>query len=541
MTRSTPAADVSHSEVLSERLNAIVASGKLSSLRWPDFSNYRKYIQELYEPLGYTTVWIRNGQPTPQALGLIAALESSQLEGLNPDDYDASHWTTRLNTLRTAQGNADAVVSFDVALTVSAMRYISDLHIGRVNPKHFQFGIDIQQKKYNLPEFLSQEVLTASNIQTALDEAAPQYKGYRRTKAALQKYRMLAAQAGAMPLLKAAKTLAPGDAYADTARLAQRLRLTGDLPQDTIANADSGIYDTALTEAVRHFQLRHGLEADGKLGKQTLRQLNTPWKDRVIQLEDALERWRWLPPNFPQPPVTVNIPEFRLRAFSEKKTVALSMKVVVGKAVRHQTPVFAENMTYIVFRPYWNVPLSIARAEIIPALLKDRRYLERKHFEVVDWKDRHVTSGVVSDEVLAQLRSGKLRVRQKPGLENALGLVKFMFPNEYNVYLHGTPVPQLFAQSRRDFSHGCVRVEKPVELAVWLLRDQPPWTPGKIEAAMESGPDNQHVMLAKPVPVLIVYLTAVVEEDNQVYFFDDIYGHDRSLNAVLAKGRPYPK
>jgi murein L,D-transpeptidase YcbB/YkuD len=152
-----------------------------------------------------------------------------------------------------------------------------------------------------------------------------------------------------------------------------------------------------------------------------------------------------------------------------------------------------------------------------------------------------VTSGAVSGDVLAKMRSGKLRVRQRPGPSNSLGLVKFMFPNENNVYLHSTPVPQLFTPSRRDFSHGCVRVEKPVELAEWLLQDQPQWTVDSIKAAMQSGPDNQRVSLAKPVPVLIVYLTAMVEEDGEIYFFDDIYGHDRSLNAALAKGRPYPE
>ncbi len=218
----------------------------------------------------------------------------------------------------------------------------------------------------------------------------------------------------------------------------------------------------------------------------------------------------------------------------------MRMNVVVGKAVRHETPVFAKDMKYIVFRPYWNVPLSITRAEIIPALQKDSGYLARKNFEITDQSGRIVTSGAVSADVLAQLRSGKLLVRQRPGPANSLGLIKFMFPNEHNVYLHSTPAQQLFSQSRRDFSHGCIRVEKPAELAAWLLQDQPKWTLDAVRAAMQSGPDNQQVNLTRPVPVVIIYLTAVVEENGEVYFFDDIYGHDRSLNAVLAKGPPYP-
>jgi murein L,D-transpeptidase YcbB/YkuD len=214
--------------------------------------------------------------------------------------------------------------------------------------------------------------------------------------------------------------------------------------------------------------------------------------------------------------------------------------VVVGKAVRNETPVFAKDMKYIVFRPYWNVPYSITRGEIIPALVKDSGYLARKNFEITDQSGRIITSSAVSADVLAQLRSGKLLVRQRPGPTNSLGLVKFMFPNEHNVYLHSTPAQALFAESRRDFSHGCIRVQKPAELAAWLLQGQPKWTLDAVKAAMQSGPDNQQVNLEKPVPVVIIYLTAVVEENGEVEFFDDIYGHDRKLNAVLAKGPPYP-
>jgi len=215
------------------------------------------------------------------------------------------------------------------------------------------------------------------------------------------------------------------------------------------------------------------------------------------------------------------------------------MNVVVGKAFGHKTPVFAKNMKYIVFRPYWNIPPSIVRSEIVPALRKNSSYLSRKRLEITDQGGHVITSGVASANELTQLQSGRLMVRQKPGPDNALGLVKFMFPNEYNIYLHSTPTPQLFSQSRRDFSHGCIRVQQPAELAAFLLQNQPEWTLEKIKAAMESGPDNRQVNLLAPVPVVIVYMTAVVEENGEVYFFDDIYGNDSSLNDQLAKGRPY--
>lgn len=523
---------------VAEQLQAIAAGGSIAGQRWPNFTDYRRQVQQLYAATNYAPVWVRDGRATPQALAVMAALESSRQKGLNPEDYDASRWPLRLHALQAAPGDANTVAHFDAALTVGAMRYISDLHVGRVNPRHFKFGIDVEQKRYDLPQFLAQKLLGANDVPQVLNEVEPPYYAYRRTEAALQTYLALAAQDHSVPLPEVQKTVAPGDTYAGLDGLAQRLHLLGDLPQGAILNP--GIYDGALVDAVKRFQSRHGLGADGRLGKETLRQLNTPLSFRVQQLEDALERWRWLPADFSPLPVGVNIPEFVLRVFSSDHRIAMRMNVVVGKAVRHETPVFAKDMKYIVFRPYWNVPLSITRAEIIPALQKDGSYLARKNFEVTGQNGRIVTSGAVSPDVLAQLRSGKLLVRQRPGPANSLGLVKFMFPNEHNVYLHSTPAPQLFSQSRRDFSHGCIRVEKPVELAAWLLQDQPKWTLDAVRAAMQSGPDNQQVNLTRPVPVVIIYLTAVVEEDGEVYFFDDIYGHDRSLNAVLAKGPPYP-
>jgi murein L,D-transpeptidase YcbB/YkuD len=281
------------------------------------------------------------------------------------------------------------------------------------------------------------------------------------------------------------------------------------------------------------------MKADGNLDRGTIRQLNTPLGVRVVQLNDSLERWRWLPPDYPRFPVMVNVPGFRLRVFSDDHHVAMRMNVVVGQAVRHQTPMFAKEMKYIVFRPYWNLPLDITRAETVPRLRRDPHYLTRKGFEVTDHSGQIAVSGAVNANTLAEIQSGKLLVRQKPGQSNALGLMKFIFPNEFDVYLHSTPSPQLFNQSRRDFSHGCIRVEKPAELADWLLRDQPEWTLEKIRAAMQSGPDNQQVNLSMPLPVVIMYLTAIVEEDGQVYFFNDIYGHDSALKAALAKGQPY--
>jgi murein L,D-transpeptidase YcbB/YkuD len=278
------------------------------------------------------------------------------------------------------------------------------------------------------------------------------------------------------------------------------------------------------------------------LDAATLRELNTPLSQRVQEIDDAMERWRWMPAEFQQPPVLVNIPEFRLRAYSQDHQLALSMNVVVGKAAPTQTPVFTDDIQFIVFRPYWNVPPGILRRSVIPGILKKPGYIARERFEVTDSSGKLVSAS--NEDLAAGLRSGKYSIRQKPGPANALGLIKFMFPNSYSIYLHSTPSTELFARSRRDFSSGCIRIEKPAEFAAFLLRNQPdggqPWTAARAQAAMDSGKDNRQVNLKVQVPVLILYVTAVAEEDGTVHFFDDIYGHDKRLNALLAKGPPYP-
>jgi len=395
----------------------------------------------------------------------------------------------------------------------------------------------VQSKKYDLPEFITQQVANAGNIQSVLDEIEPPYAGYRRIEDVLKQYLKLAAQGDGGKVPTGSKTVSPGDTYEGTAELAARLQLLGDLPQGGSFNSYSG----TLVDGVKHFQERHGLVPDGKLGATTVRELNTPLSARIQEIDDALERWRWMPTEFQQPPVLVNIPEFRLRAYSEDHQLALSMRVVVGKAAPTQTPVFSDDIRFIVFRPYWNVPPGILRRNVIPGITKNSGYIARERFEVTDSSGRSVSR---SEDLVDGLRSGKYSIRQKPGPNNALGLIKFMFPNSHSVYLHSTPSTELFARSRRDFSSGCIRVEKPAELAAFLLRNQPDgqqqWTVASVQTAMDSGRDNRQVNLTVKVPVLILYVTAVAEEDGTVHFFDDIYGHDKRLNALLAKGPPYP-
>ncbi len=519
-------------------IQALVTSGNLDGMRWPNFTDYRTALQEFYEPTGYAPAWVQGTQPVPQALSLIERFKDAWKKGLNSEDYDASRWEERIRALQSSQ-DGPAIARFDVALSVCTMRYVSDLRIGRVNPVHFDFGLNVQQKKYDLAQFLRNRILTAPDPQTVVDEVEPPFAGYRRTEQALARYVELARTDDGEKLSTVTKPIDPGQTYAGVPRLARFLRIVGDLSPDAVLPADSQIYAAPLVDAVKHFQLRHGLDADGRLGPATIKQLNVPLQDRVLQLQLTLERWRWLPAEFSAPPIIVNIPDFRLRALDEKNNVVMDMRVVVGKAMRTQTPVFTREMTYVVLRPYWNVPPSILRSEIVPAIQRDRSYIARKNYEVTTHDGKVVTSGEISDDVLAQLRAGKLAVRQKPGPTNALGLVKLIFPNEFNVYLHSTPSPELFSRSRRDFSHGCIRVEKPAELATWALRNNPGWTLEKVQQGMQNGKDNVTVNLLKRVPVFIVYGTALAYENGDVHFSDDIYGHDARLAAALAKGYPY--
>ncbi len=522
----------------SSQLHAIASAGQLPELRWPNFSDYRAHVQNLYEPSSYAPVWIRDDHPTRQALAILDLLKHADSQGLDPEDYDGSRWADRLARLQKPHDPSQVAI-FDAALTVCLMRYISDRHIGKINPEHFKFGLSVEEKKYDLPAFL-RERLVNGDVKTALAQIGPPFAAYQRTLDALQHYLQLAQADDSEKLPLAAKPIAPGSPYDGTHRLARLLRLLGDLPANATVPGDSTLYQGALVEAVKHFQDRHGLNPDGRLDQQTLKNLNTPLSQRVDQLRLTLERWHWLPDRFNEPPIVVNIPEFRLRAFDSAENTVLTMNVIVGKAFHHKTPVFEKDMRYVIFRPYWNVPPSIQRSEIASAIQKDRGYVAKKGFEVVTPQGQVVASAAASDDVLSQLRSGKLLVRQKPGATNALGLVKFLFPNEYNVYLHSTPSPQLFSQTRRDFSHGCIRVEKPAELAAWVLRDKPDWNLEKVRAAMTSGRDNVQVNLTNPIPVLILYGTAVVDPDGTVRFFDDIYGYDDELKQALAKGYPYP-
>ena len=540
---STPAGQPSPTlapQALGE-LGNLIAAGKLPGLRWPTFTDFQAEVVKFYGLSANALAWLHDGQPTAQAQAMIRLFKQASLKGLNPDDYDASRWDDRLAKLAPSNPHpADTdLAHFDLALTVCAERYLSALRVGRVDPQHFEFGLDVGPRRYGLSEFLRYQVIEAPDVDAEVASLEPHYEGYGRAETALATYVKLAAQGDGAPLPLPGKSVHPGDTYTGVAPLISHLRQLGDLGPDAAAPADTTVYQGAAVDGVKHFQKRNGLQPDGVLGKETVGELNVPLSQRVKQLQLALERYRWIPPNFPQPPIIVNLPQFKLRTMRRQPAPFLTMRVIVGKAYGHQTPIFADYMRYLIFRPYWEVPMSIQFAELIPKIRRDPNYLADHGFEVTTSSGTVVTDGVVSDDILSKLRSGSLSIRQKPGPKNALGLVKFIFPNHYNVYLHSTPEPELFLKARRDFSHGCIRVQNPEGLAAWVLRDKPEWTADKIHAAM-NGDQTIQVNLDKPIPVLILYTTAVVEPDGEVRFFRDIYKQDSELDKALANGYPYP-
>jgi L,D-transpeptidase YcbB len=492
---------------------------------------YAREALQFYSALDDSLAWIYGARPTVQARELIEELTHADEKGLRPEDYGGSLWDKRLAAFTGAiPPPEDALIGFDIELTVSTMHFLSDLHVGRVNPRELRFAFTTEEKSLDLSDFLQHELVNANDLRPVVDSVEPQFLAYRRTLQALHVYRELMRNDQDAGLPPFARTVHSGDPYSGLPQLAKRLHLFGDLAESHSTNAVT--YGSELVAAVKHFQRRHGLAPTGDIDGPTFGQLNTPISRRVRQLQLTLERWRWLPQNFTRPPVVVNIPEFRLYAITEEHRVAFAMNIVVGRAFHHETPVFTSEIESVIFRPHWNVPLEIQRDELVPLLDKYPQYLEENSYEIVDARGRVVEDSGSELDLKAQLRSGAWFLRQKPGPANSLGLIKFELPNPYDVYLHGTPEQELFSLSRRDFSHGCIRVEDPAALARWILRGTPDWTDERIREAM-NGDQSLRVSLEQPVPVWILYGTAVVQEDGEVHFLDDIYGHDAALERAL--------
>ena len=484
-------------------------------------------------------LWLdRDGRPGASVRDALQLLSDAATDGLAPVDYGVDELARRAATLGRGEAPpASLQAAFERDLDAAMRRFLHDLHFGRVDPRSVGFRLPSPRSGGPDTAALLHAAVAERRLPQLVAELRPRLQQYGKLRDALARYRMLAEDRSLPGFVRVTPPVKPGDAFGDAPALQRRLVAVGDLSPEAAQGAQR--YEPALAEGVRRFQRRHGLDADGVLGRRTLEALNVPMALRVQQIELALERLRWLPELGPGPVVGINIPLFRLWAWdtADPHGTTIDMAVVVGRALNTRTPVMAETMRSVIFRPYWNVPRSIVRNELLPALMRDPARLQRDDLEIVrgDGDDARVVPA--GDQALALLGQGKLRLRQRPGPKNSLGLVKFVFPNAENIYLHGTPATQLFQRSRRDFSHGCVRLEDPVALAQWLLRDQPRWTRERIEASM-AGTSTLRVDLSQPLPVLLFYMTAtVMPEDDALHLADDIYGHDAKLLQALSARR----
>jgi murein L,D-transpeptidase YcbB/YkuD len=465
-------------------------------------------------------------------------MEGAAERGLDPADYDTGWLRGQAQAI---PGGADCGV-FDVGLSLNYLRFLSHAATGRVDPRRLGFDYRVERRLEALGDVLRVAIDQGAveDVAGLADRLEPSWPQFRRLKSELERYRSLAAREGFRPLSDT-RRLAPGDPYRECELLARRLEALGDLEdRGPIGERPSFSECTgALAPAIRQFQARHGITPDGILGPKTLRQLNVPLTDRARQIELAMERLRWLP-RAAGALVVVNVPAYRLVAFRspEDPRPVLQMAVIVGRAAGSRTPLFAAAMRDVVFRPFWYPPQSIVQNEILPRLLEDPSALAANDMEVVAELSEHAAPQLLDQAALDGLRTGRLRLRQRPGPGNSLGLVKFDFPNDHTVYMHGTSAPQLFGRARRDLSHGCVRVADPAGLAEFVI-DDPEWPRERIEAVME-GSLTFHLPLAHPISVFVFYTTAVVRADGTLSLFDDLYGEDRVLARALARRQPRP-
>lgn len=500
-------------------------------------------LQRFYGKNGYQPVWSAVDGPLPRSAELLDALAVAEGEGLPSRLYGRPELARELAALKQEKWDLSTpegqrrMVDLDVLLTTTFLTLADHLASGRVHPEKLRIDWYTKPRNVDLDAVLDAAVKKdggdGSALRPALAALIPPGPGYTRLRQEHARLLTLAAKGG-WPSVPEGAELAPGATGSAVGLLRARLAASGDLPGGQ-AGSDGqagGSFDSSLEAAVKRFQTRHGLEATGKVDKATLAALNVPAEERARQAALNLERWRWMPTDLGERYLVVNVPEFELEVI-EGGRETFRMRVIVGKE-QSKTPVFSDRMTFLELNPYWNVPASILREEIVPGLAKDSGYLAERNMEVVtadgtpaggDW------SGLGAP-------GSSLRVRQRPGPQNSLGRIKFMFPNEFDVYLHDTPTDQLFNRAERDFSHGCIRVERPVDLAAFLMRDDPKWTREAVLTALATQ-ETRRVDLPKPLPVHIVYWTAWVEEDGVLHFRDDVYGHDTALAEALDKQEPF--
>jgi L,D-transpeptidase YcbB len=498
----------------------------------PDFKEHSDLMFLFYGDRAYAPAWFREERLVPEAHRFLEAIDHSSHDGLHPGEYKKVDFDSLLARYESHKKD-DSVrrelqKEIDVALTATYFHFASDFYRGKVNPREVEhIDWSVKRNKIKLHKAL-QTILRERDSSYPYYQFEALHDGYRQLRSALSQYRQIQEEGGWPTIPEIKGSVKAGDTAAVVSVLRRRL-----VPNDkiTVSGSEEQFFDGQLDHAVKAFQIRHGLKPDGVVGGETLRMMNVPVEDRIEQIVINMERWRWVPKRFtpkelPDRFIFVNVPEYKLYVIEEGEEV-FDMRVIVGKTM-HSTPVFSDKIEYVVMAPYWNVPVSIVENELKPKLVQNPNFLASQDMEVVDPETKNPLSPASIDWNSVTQDNFTYLIRQRPGPKNSLGLVKFLFPNEYNVYLHDTPTQSLFDQTSRDFSHGCVRVEEPVKLAKYLLRDDPEWDEKRIREAMH-GKDETWVTLEEKVPVYIVYFTAWVDKHGAVHFRDDLYGHDQAL------------
>jgi murein L,D-transpeptidase YcbB/YkuD len=519
----------------SEALQVLVGTARHPDLRWPDFTDVQPELSRLYGARNWSPLWFAGDSLTQPALALVRVLREAANRGLDPADYDAEWLSAQPARPDRADSALDARV--ELGLSIAAARFALALRFGRVSREAVHATFRLPADSFDLPRTLEQ-LAQSPEPNGVLRTLEPPFVHYWILMASLVRYRELARDSDLLALPPMPDRLRPGDFYDGVLNLRRLLKVLGDYRDSLPPPTFELLYTGEVVEAVKRFQIRQGFKPDGVIGDSTRARLSHPFEQRIRQMELTLERWRWMPRKFTRPPILVNIPAFRLYAFRtldlDERTM-LAMNVVVGTAFKTETPVFADELEYLTFSPYWDVTPAIASKEIKPAALRNPEFLTRNRYELVELGEP-VAPWL---ENIARIGQG-VRVRQLPGAHNALGLVKFIMPNDFQVYLHDTPSKATFERTRRDASHGCIRLGDPFGLATFLLRDQPEWTEDRIRTAMNAG-EPTTVRLRAPVPVYITYATAVARTNGEVYFYNDLYRHDLTLDRLLRQGYPYPR
>ncbi|MGI9544176.1 MAG: L,D-transpeptidase family protein, partial [Cyclobacteriaceae bacterium] len=483
------------------------------------------HVVTFYQRHNYQPVWIEEDELTIWGKELVATIANASEEGMNPRDYHLAKVNQLVEGIQ-ASTTPLRFLHLEVLLTDAYLTFAAHLYRGKVCAEKVdpEWHADCKQEEIDYSSQLSQ-ALNGKDIIGSLDQLKPQEPAYQQLKAALAHYRSLQIKnKEGFPTIRPKADRVPGYDVLDIDFLEERLIALGDLLKEDVTDAEK------VTNAVSQFQHRHGIDTNGMIDSLTINALNVSLEERIKTIETNLERWRWLPLELGGNYILVNIANFSLEVF-EGSNIVFQSDVIVGTRY-HRTPVFNAQMTHVILKPYWHVPRSIVNNEIL-TLASPAGYLNRNQIRIIDQSGQAISTDSID---WSQARPGNFpyRLRQEPGTHNSLGLIKFMFPNPYSVYVHDTPTKMLFDRQVRTFSHGCIRLQKPFELADYLLDAFPEWDQASLQEATDSTRyNNHHINLPIPIPVYVLYWTAWMDNEGHIHFRDDVYQRDLAVWQAL--------